>query len=175
MKKIIILLMFAGLLFLSSTKMFAQEYLLPYPGMLPDHSLYKIKVLRDKVTLLLMRDPIKRAAKHLQMADKELFAALKLAEKDNMALAQQTAFKAEHHMTLLVGEIAKAVYYSNREFPRDLAQRSHQATLKHQELLAGMMARAKEDEQEAFQTIKEFSIRNNQELFKLAEEAATPR
>ena len=175
MKKIILLWMFAVLLVLSSTKMFAQEYLLPYPGMLPDHSLYKIKVLRDKIILLLIRDPIKKAAKHLQMADKELFAALKLVEKDKIALAQQTAFKAEHHMTRLVGEIQKAVYYSNREFPQDLAQRAHQAALKHQELLTGMMARAKEDEQEAFKTIKEFSIRNDQELFKLAEESATPR
>ena len=185
MKRIIIFLLLTSFLFIIPGSIFSQtdeeeapealateaaEYILPYPGMLPDHPLYKIKTLRDKIILFLIRDPIKKAAKHLQMADKELFAALKLAEKDKIDLAQHIAFKAEHHITLMVTEIEKAVYYSNKEFPEDLAQRAHQAALKHQELLDGMMARANENQQEGFKTIREFSVRNDDELFRFKEE-----
>ena len=145
-------------------------YQLPYPGMLPDHPLYKLKVLRDKIILFFIRDPLKKAAKHLHMADKELLMALKLAEKGNIPLAQHTAFKAEHHMTLLITEVKKAVYYSDKELPQDLAQRAHQAALKHQELLTGMMDQASKEDQEDFKTIKEFSIRNDNELFRFEEE-----
>jgi len=148
----------------------ASDYDLPYPGMLPDHPLYKIKTLRNKIILFLIRDPLKKAAKHLEMADKELFSALKLAEKDKIALAQHTAFKAEHHMTLLVTEIKKAVYYSNKEFPQDLAQRAYQAALKHQELLAGIMSKANGETKEAFTIIQKFSTRNDDELSRLEKE-----
>jgi len=144
-------------------------YQLPYPGMLPDHPLYKLKVLRDKIILFFIRDPFKKAAKHLHMADKELLMALKLAEKGNIPLTQHTAFKAEHHMTLMVNESKRAVY-SGRELDTELVQRAHQAAIKHQELLAGMLERANEKEQEAFKTIKEFSTRNDNELFKLEQE-----
>lgn len=146
------------------------EYQLPYPGILPDHPLYKIKVLRDKILLLLTFNPIKKAARHLHMADKEFLMSLKLAENNNIPLAQQTAFKAEHHMTLLVAEIENAVYYSRKEFPQDLARQAHQATLKHQELLTGIMNRAGEKDKNDFETIKEFSIRNGSELFRFEHE-----
>lgn len=170
MKKLIIFFLLMLLVSVFSMNIMAQEYQLPHPGMLPDHPLYKIKVLRDKIVLFLTRNPVKKAARHLHMADKEFFMALKLAEKDKIPLAQHTAFKAEHHMTLLVTEIKKAVYYSNREFPQDLAQRAHQAALRHQELLAGMMDRASEEDQKDFKTIKEFSIRNDNELFAFEQE-----
>ncbi len=146
------------------------DYDLPYPGMLPDHPLYKIKTLRNKIILFLIRDPLKKAAKHLEMADKEFYAALKLAEKDKLPLAQHTAFKAEHHMTLLVTEIKNAVYYSNQEFPQDLAQRAHQAAEKHQGVLAGIMSRANEEQKKTLITIQEFSLRNDEGLTKLQEE-----
>lgn len=146
------------------------EYQLPYPGMLPDHPLYKIKVLRDKIILFLIRDPIKKATRHLHMADKEFFMALKLTEKDKIPLAQHTAFKAEHHMTMLVAEIKNAVYYSDKELPQDLAQQAHRAALKHQELLAEMMDRVGKEDQEDFKIIKEFSTRNDNTLFEFEQE-----
>ena len=138
--------------------------------MLPDHPLYKIKTLRNKIILFLIRDPLKKADKHLEMADKEFYAALKLAEKDKLDLAQHTAFKAEHNVTLLVSEIKNAVYYHNQEFPQDLAQRAHQAAEKHQGVLVGIMSRANEEQKETLTTIQEFSTRNNDELYRFEKE-----
>ena len=150
----------------------ASDYQLPYPGMLPDHPLYKLKVLRDKIILFLIRDPIKKAERHLQMADKELFMALKLAEKGKIPLAQHTAFKAENHITLLVAEVQRAAY-SGRGLNKELVQKAHRAALKHQELLDGMINRAGKEQEKPFQIIKEFSHRNDHELFRLEKEIET--
>lgn len=145
------------------------DYKLPYPGILPNHPLYKLKVLRDKSLLFFTFDPFKKAARHLHMADKELVMALKLAEKGKVPLAQHTAFKAEHHMTLLVNEIKRAVY-SGRKLDKQLVNQAHQAAKKHLELLEGMRGRANRQEKEAFEIIKEFSTRNDTELLKLEQE-----
>ena len=57
MKKIaialILIFVFSGVGFArdNSTTSASVKYDLPYPGMLPDHKLYKLKVLRDKGTI----------------------------------------------------------------------------------------------------------------------------
>lgn len=155
---------------LSSEATIAAEYKLPYPGMLPDSRFYKIKTLRDKIVLFLIRDPYKKAQKHLNIADRMLFEALKVAEKDNIPLATHTAFKGEHNMTQLVDRFKQAVY-SGRDFNKKLADKAHKATKKHQDLIAGMKSRAKGKDKEQFNIILEFSQRNDDELSKLEREA----
>lgn len=183
MRKIIFFSFLLGVLFLLPVRVWAKlvptptplptptpGYILPYPGMLPDSPIYKIKVLRDKILLFLTFDPAKKAARHLQMADKEFVMALKLAEKGKIALAKHTAFKAEHHMTLINTEIAKFIS-SDKKINLDFIDRVHLASLKHQELLAGMKNRAKETiDLDDFKTITEFSIRNNQDFTNLIEQ-----
>lgn len=146
------------------------EYQLPYPGMLPDHPLYKLKVLRDKILLFLIRDSLKKAAKHLHMADKEFFMALKLVEKGKIPLAQHTAFKAEHHMTLLTTELRQGIS-SGRNLDLGFLGKARQAALKHQEVLDGMMAKTDNEETvESLKTIKEFSVRNDKAVYEIEEE-----
>lgn len=147
----------------------AADYKLPYPGMLPDNPFYKLKVLRDKIILYLTPDPFKKAQLHLQLADKTLFAALKVAEKGNLPLAIQTAFKGEHQVTQMVDEIKRGVY-GGKELDKGLVDKAHKAYTKHQELLDGIMGRANKSEQENLVIIKEFSTRNNNELLKLEKE-----
>ncbi|MDP3983183.1 MAG: DUF5667 domain-containing protein [bacterium] len=146
------------------------EYKLPYPGMLPDSPFYKLKTLRDKIVLGLISDHNKKAAKYLEMADKQLYSALKVAEKGNVPLALHTAFKGEHNMTLLVDNL-RAVLYSGGDMDFKVISQAHQASAKHQELLQGMMGRGQENEKEQFAVIMEFSTRNNNQLSKLEEEA----
>lgn len=154
----------------ASTEAAKSEYLLPYTGILPDHSLYKLKVLRDKIVLFLIRDPFKRAEKHLQMADKEFLMALKLAEKNNTTLGLHTAFKAEHHMTLFNTDIKNGVYYANKQIDLNLVDKANRAALKHQEIMAGIMAKLNEQEKESLKTIQQFSMSNDQSLSEFAEE-----
>jgi hypothetical protein len=154
----------------SSEAVIIAEYKLPYPGMLPDSPFYKLKTLRDKLVLFLIRDPYKKAQKHLQLADRILFEALKLAEKNNISLALHTAFKGENHMTQLVDTVKQAVY-SGRALNSKLLNQAHKAAKKHKDLLAGMKSRAKGKNKDQFDIILEFSQRNDSELFKVEKEA----
>ncbi len=74
------------------------EYFLPYPGLLPDHPLYPIKALRDKVLSVLISDPVKRVEFNLLMADKRLNMGILLSEKGKEALAETTVSKAEKYL-----------------------------------------------------------------------------
>lgn len=85
------------------------DYNLPYPGILPDHPLYKLKVLRDKVTTFLIRDPIKKAEYHLLLADKRIYMSRLLVDKGKIALAKETALKGENEYTLHL-----TIYFSHR-------------------------------------------------------------
>jgi hypothetical protein len=146
------------------------QYKLPFPGMLPDSPFYKLKTLRDKITLFLIRDRYKKATRHQHLADRTLFEALKTAEKGDIPLATHTAFKGENNMTLLVNEV-KAAFYSGLPLNTDIVKRAHKSAPRHQELLAGMKARAKGDAKKQFDIIIEFSQRNDLELTKLEIEA----
>ena len=73
------------------------EYFLPYPGLLPDHPLYPIKAIRDKMLSVLISDPVKRVEFNLLMADKRLNMGILLSEKGKEALAETTVSKAEKY------------------------------------------------------------------------------
>jgi hypothetical protein len=121
-------------------------------------------------TLFMIRDAYKKAAKHQHLADRTLFEALKVAEKGNIPLATHTAFKGEHHMTQLINEV-KAAVYSGLELNSSIIDRAHKSAKRHQDLLRGMKSRAKGDAKQDFDTIIEFSQRNDSELAKVEIEA----
>ncbi len=75
------------------------DYALVYPGILPNNPLYPIKMIRDKIVLFLITDPVKRAAFNLLQADKRLAAGILLLQEDkkNEALAITTIEKGENY------------------------------------------------------------------------------
>jgi hypothetical protein len=82
----------------SSASLAKMEYYLPYPGILPDSPLYKIKALRDRVELWLTFNPTDKASKELQFADKRINAAIFLMQGGKANLAVSTATKAEKYL-----------------------------------------------------------------------------
>ena len=82
----------------SSESATLKDYDLPHPGMLPDHSLYFIKMLRDRVKLVLVSDDVKKVNLLLFYADKRIGAAEALLRGGNISLAEVTAHKAELYM-----------------------------------------------------------------------------
>lgn len=134
------------------------QYDLAFPGMLPDSPFYKIKVLRDKISLALTQDPMKRIDFYLRQTDKGILASAMLVDKNNIALAKETALKAEHNYTMLTYELAKL-----KERPQDkIFEKIKKAALKHQEVLASLAKRVKKEDQETFNTVINFSKRNVQ-------------
>lgn len=72
-------------------------YDLPYPGILPDHPLYFLKVIRDRALELGTRDPMKKAELYFLLSDKRVSMAIELAEKRKDTLAVSTLSKGEKY------------------------------------------------------------------------------
>jgi HEPN domain-containing protein len=109
------------------------DYELPWPGLLPDHFLYPIKMLRDRIWLELTTDPLERAELLLKLADKRLWAAQMLIEEGKNSLAVTTATKAEKYLQRALDQeqIAREDGNETNSFLEKLAK----ATLKHEEIL----------------------------------------
>lgn len=75
-----------------------KDFDLPHPGILPDHSLYFAKMLRDRAKLMLVGDDIKKINLLLFYADKRIAAAEALLRGGQISLAEITAYKAELYM-----------------------------------------------------------------------------
>ena len=156
MKKLV-LLVFIFFVFFSTQIAFAQvKYDLAFPGILPDHPLYKIKVLRDKITAVLINDHIKKTEFYLLQADKGIHAAAMLVDKNEVELAKETALKAENNMTLLTFELKKL-----RQRPdQSLFDKLKLASLKHQEVLSSKEKKVGKDDKKTFQQVINFSKTN---------------
>lgn len=132
------------------------KYNLAYPGILPDHPLYKLKVLRDKISVSLISDPRKKVDFYLLQTDKGILASAMLVDKGKIDLAQETALKAEHNYTLLT----QALYRLPVKPGDDFFKKLQDASLKHREVLMSLGKRVPKDKQKTFLTVVEFSERN---------------
>lgn len=132
------------------------EYELAFPGILPDHPLYKVKVLRDKIMTFITADPKKLADFYLLQTDKGILAAAILVDKNNLPLAQSTALKAEHNFTLLTQQLFRMAEKPDAAFYQKLKT----AAAKHQEVLASLAKRTSGDVAKTFETVIDFSKQN---------------
>lgn len=142
------------------------QYDLAFPGILPDNFLYKLKVLRDKIQLIVTTDPKKRIELLLQLADKGVLASAMLVDKKEWTLAKETVLKAENNMTLLSPEI----YRLDDPIDQKLLKKIQRASQKHQEVLAKLRERASGETQTVFSQVIDFSKRNQSEIEKFIEQ-----
>jgi len=112
------------------------EYYLPYPGILPDHFLYPIKMIRDKILLFLTTEPLKRAQRLLHYADKMVEAARILVEGGKPELGVSTATKAEKYLEQAIAQ--ERIANEKGKDTNTLLERLSKATLKHEEVLLEM-------------------------------------
>jgi hypothetical protein len=139
LKKLFLGLML-GLLF--SVKIMAQgvDYYLPYPGLLPDHPLYWLKMVRDRTQLLTTTKPMAKTERLLLYADKRLGAAWALIDGNKQALGMSTLTKAEKY---LYEAVDKSRSLSPNEGDVDqLRARLAKAIVKHQEVLRYLKPKA---------------------------------
>lgn len=107
------------------------EYYLPYPGILPDHVLYPLKMIRDRIRLLMANSPSKRVELQLLYANKRIGAAQALVVGGKSELGVDTAVKAEGYLSQA---IASADELDQPSYWEELSL----ATIKHQHLLEEM-------------------------------------
>lgn len=138
------------------------NYDLAYPGILPDNPLYKLKVLRDKISIALITNPLKRIDFYLLQTDKGVLATAILVDKNKIKLAEETLLKAENNYTLLIREFGKLNEKPNAAF----FQKLQTASLKHQEVISSLIKRLPQDQRSVFETVLEFSKRNLNQVYK---------
>lgn len=109
------------------------EYALPFAGLLPDHPLYTIKVLRDRILLFFTRDPEKKVHLNLLFSDKRLVMGQMLWEKGNVDLSVSTMGKGEKY--LLSAAIDLLALKKQNNLPPGLSDKVELAAKKHEEVI----------------------------------------
>lgn len=140
------------------TQVNSDEYSLPYPGMLPDHPVYFVKMLRDRIQLWITRNPIAKVKLMLHFADKRIASSLALAEKGKTGLAVTTATKAEQYIERALEEVEtiEGEDEAVSNFYNDLRS----ALVKHGEVLAGVKTRLPEETLESIAPVLELQQNN---------------
>ncbi len=106
-------------------------YELPYPGLLPDHPLYFLKAIRDRMLDILTLDNQKNAELYLLFSDKRANAAKFLAEKGRGDLAITTLSKAEKYSLKIPPLLKESKTKPKREF----IDKVKSSNLKHKEII----------------------------------------
>lgn len=109
------------------------KYYLPYPGILPDHPLYTLKMIRDRIWLWLTANSLKRVEVLLLFSDKRLGAAKVLIEGNKANLGVSTLEKGEKYLEAAVTQLEKS-----KQSGKDIKQMTEQlrtAAQKHEEVI----------------------------------------
>ncbi|MBM3209243.1 hypothetical protein FJZ40_03040 [Candidatus Shapirobacteria bacterium] len=109
------------------------DYPLVYPGILPDHFLYPLKMVRDRVWLILTAGPLRKAEVMLLFADKRLGAAKALIEGGQAQLGVSTLTKAEKYLEQAIAKLEEAK--KARADVSGQKERFVRALAKHEEVL----------------------------------------
>lgn len=109
-------------------------YNLPYPGLLPDHPLYFVKIVRDRMQEFITRDNLKKAELYLLLSDKRVAMAQALAKNGKDRNAITTISKAEKYFEkiprLLVDSKKQGVAASS-----EFVSRLRLSNAKHKEVI----------------------------------------
>lgn len=132
------------------------SYALPWPGILPDNKLYKIKVLRNKIIKKMIIGYEKKVEFDLLMADKTIYASKLLTDKKEINLAKDTALKGENYFSMLVQDYNKALL-KGEKIPQDLDKKITLSAMKHQEIFMEMENKVNGDDKKTFQITNKFS------------------
>jgi hypothetical protein len=118
------------------------EYVLVYPGILPDNIFYPIKMIRDRIVLMLTTDPLKRAEIVLLYADKRLGGAQALIDGGKADLGVTTATKGEKYLEQSVLEMEKAK--AQGKDTAGLKEKINNASFEHEEILTSLLPKVTE-------------------------------
>ncbi|MBI3428503.1 MAG: hypothetical protein HY050_00285 [Actinobacteria bacterium] len=142
------------------------EYLLPFPGILPDHPLYFLKQIRDGILDRLIVDPLRKAEFHVLQADKRLAMGKLLVEQGKGALGETTISKGEKYLERAARGLL-AFKSTGRPVPASLIDLLTRSTQKHVEILIQLIAKTTGAEQAGIQGSLEFVQKLQGEVEKL--------
>lgn len=130
------------------------EYFLVYPGILPDHFLYSVKMVRDRVLTFLTVDPLKKAELFLLFADKRLGAGKALIEGGKTDLGVSTITKAEKYLEQAVNQEKTA--RQNGKDTQVLLEKMTRAVRKHEEVIMELISKVGGDAKSTLEKTLEY-------------------
>ncbi len=133
------------------------QYDLPYPGILPGHPLYVLKVLRDRLVGFLINDSLKKAEFSLLQSDKKLFASMMLfEEQSDDQLALDTLSKSINYMHTAVSEADRAQTMGKDTGP--IAGQIKDSVKKHIEVMKNLMTSEQPQKKNIEQELKRLQL-----------------
>ncbi|MGI5827693.1 MAG: DUF5667 domain-containing protein [Patescibacteria group bacterium] len=123
------------------------DHHLPYPGILPDHPLYCIKMLRDKINLWLAKDPERQYELLLLYADKRLGAGQALIFGNQQTLGTTTITKAEKYLLRAESQLHQVIDKQGNNFDQEASKKRLVNTYqKHQEIISELKGKVSDRE-----------------------------
>lgn len=114
------------------------DYDLPFPGILPDHPLYPVKLFRDRILDNFTRDPVKKVQLKLLFSDKKLVMGQLLWEKQRFDLSESTLMEGEKDLLIGTTSLSKLKYANN--LPAGLGDKLELAAKKHEEIISKLLS-----------------------------------
>ena len=124
------------------------QYDLPYPGMLPNSSLYFLKQARDWILDKLIMDPIKKTEFYILQGDKRLGMGIMLAASGDGKLSEQVISKGEKYMHNAT-QVLLSVKSQGKNVPAYITDHLEKALAKHVELISEQIAKTTDEAQKA--------------------------
>ncbi len=100
----------------------SDEYMLPYPGILPDHPLYIFKKFRDSILEMLISDSVRKVEFYILQSDKEISAADFLRMKNKNTYITQSIDRAIGFKQKAISQ-AKEIKKQGKEIPGFLVEK----------------------------------------------------
>jgi len=112
------------------------EYILPYPGILPDNPLFFLKNVRDRIIELMISDPVNKGEFYILQADKKLNTGILLSEKGKARDARHVFSEALSYRVSAVETLVRASE-KHTSIPGYVAEKLLLSLRKHREVLSG--------------------------------------
>lgn len=120
-------------------------YQLPYPGLLPGHPLYFLKVIRDNILLFTTRDNLKKATLYLHLSDKNMSTALSLINEGKEQAAIDQLELGERRF-LLIPPTLQELKSQGGEYSNDFIIDLNQSNQKHREVITQVIGKVTESD-----------------------------
>ena len=144
------------------------KYDLAYPGILPDHPLYWLKTIRDRIWGFLIRDPLRKSQWYLLMADKGIWAAQILAEKGKFDLVISIVAKAEKYFEMAADKANQAEEMGKGD--KAFFEKIIKASLKHNEVLQTILEKTPEESKSMIETVMKYPEEAKEKVLMLLKE-----
>lgn len=133
------------------------DYYLPYEGpVTPDHPLWPLKAIRDRVWLIVTTNPYRKSELNLLFADKRIVASQKLFEQGDFETGYSTLTKAEKYLENACN-IEQEIRGEGGD-TTELAKRLINASLKHRLVIEQILLIAPGDAKDKIITTEKYSI-----------------